>query len=286
MHTVGNILFLFKEKEAGRVMIQNYRKQVKEKRPLIHCITNPISITQCANAILAVGARPIMAEHPEEVAEITETADALLLNLGNITDVRMESMKIAMREAIAHEIPVVLDVVGVACSKLRRKYIHELIEIGIPKIVKGNYSEIFALEREEYRSSGVDTDRELSLEEVANSAVKLSKTYKNVILASGKTDILTDGKEIVYMKNGSNQLASVTGTGCMLGALCACYLSVRSDIYAAASACSMLGISGELAETEKGPGSFLYNLMDQLYLISEMEIKDRIQMEVQHVERT
>ena len=286
MHTVCNILCLFEEKEAGRVMIQNYRKQVKEKRPLIHCITNPISITQCANAILAVGARPIMAEHPEEVAEITETADALLLNLGNITDVRMESMKIAMREAIAHEIPVVLDVVGVACSKLRRKYIHELIEIGIPKIVKGNYSEIFALEREEYRSSGVDADRELSLEEVANSAVKLSKTYKNVILASGKTDILTDGKEIIYMKNGSNQLASVTGTGCMLGALCACYLSVRSDIYAAASACSMLGISGELAETEKGPGSFLYNLMDQLYLISEMEIKDRIQMEVQHVERT
>ena len=286
MHTVGNILFLLEEKEMGRVMIQNYRKQVKEKRPLIHCITNPISITQCANAILAVGARPIMAEHPEEVAEITETADALLLNLGNITDVRMESMKIAMREAIAHEIPVVLDVVGVACSKLRRKYIHELIEIGIPKIVKGNYSEIFALERQEYRSSGVDADRELSLEEVANSAVKLSKTYKNVILASGKTDILTDGKEIIYMKNGSNQLASVTGTGCMLGALCACYLSVRPDIYAAASACFMLGISGELAETEKGPGSFLHNLMDQLYLISEMEIKDRIQMEVQHVERT
>ena len=103
MHTVGNILFLFEEKEVGRVMIQNYRKQVKGKRPLIHCITNPISITQCANAILAVGARPIMAEHPEEVAEITETADALLLNLGNITDVRMESMKIAMREAIAHD---------------------------------------------------------------------------------------------------------------------------------------------------------------------------------------
>ena len=118
---------------------------VREKHPLIHCITNPISINQCANAILAIGARPIMAEHPSEVREITETSDALMLNLGNITDARMVSMKNALLAAKEKGIPAILDAVGIACSKLRRNYISELLEIGIPTVIKGNYSEIYAL---------------------------------------------------------------------------------------------------------------------------------------------
>ena len=102
---------------------------VREKQPLIHCITNPISINQCANAILAIGARPIMAEHPLEVQEITETAAALMLNLGNITDARMLSMKTSHLAAKGKNIPVILDAVGIACSRLRRDYIAELLEI-------------------------------------------------------------------------------------------------------------------------------------------------------------
>ena len=90
------------------------RKCVYENRPLIHCITNPISIHQCANSVLAVGARPIMAEHPEEVRDITHTANALMLNLGNITDVRMQSMLLSARTAKEKGIPAVLDAVGVA----------------------------------------------------------------------------------------------------------------------------------------------------------------------------
>ena len=106
---------------------------VREKRPLIHCITNPISINQCANAILAAGARPIMAEHPAEVKEITETADALMLNLGSITDARMQSMEISLRAATEKGIPVVLDVVGTACSTLRREFAARLLLIcGLP----------------------------------------------------------------------------------------------------------------------------------------------------------
>ena len=89
--------------------LNEIRAAVRDRRPLIHCITNPISINQCANAVLAAGARPIMAEHPAEVKEITESADALVLNLGNITDVRMESMEIALRAAKEKGIPVVLD---------------------------------------------------------------------------------------------------------------------------------------------------------------------------------
>ena len=101
-------------------VIHDIRKTVKQTQPLIHCITNPISINQCANAILAVGGRPIMAEHPMEVAEITRTAKALMLNLGNITDARMESIRISAKTATENGIPILLDAVGVTCSQLRR----------------------------------------------------------------------------------------------------------------------------------------------------------------------
>ena len=124
--------------------LHEIREAVRHKQPLIHCITNPISINQCANGILAIGARPMMAEHPKEVREITETAGALMLNLGNITDARMESMKISMLTAKEKNLPVMLDAVGIACSKLRRDYIAELLEINIPTVIKGNYSEITA----------------------------------------------------------------------------------------------------------------------------------------------
>ena len=94
--------------------------RIRQNQPLIHCITNPISINQCANAILAVGGRPIMAEHPKEVAEITRTAQGLMLNLGNITDVRMEAIRISGETAFREGIPMLLDAVGIACSGLRR----------------------------------------------------------------------------------------------------------------------------------------------------------------------
>ena len=105
-------------------------KESRAKAHLIHCITNPISMNQCANTILALGSKPIMAEHPEEVAEITRTASALLLNLGNISDVRMTSMKISLKEANDKDIPAVLDAVGVSCSALRRRFVSELIKTG------------------------------------------------------------------------------------------------------------------------------------------------------------
>ena len=118
---------------------------LRRRSPLIHAITNPISITQCANAVLALGCRPIMAEHPGEVEEITATASALLLNLGNITDVRMESMARSARTARQNGIPITLDAVGAACSRLRRNYARQLMEASAPAVLKGNYAEIVAL---------------------------------------------------------------------------------------------------------------------------------------------
>ena len=115
--------------------IHDIRKNVWQNEPLIHCITNPISINQCANGILAVGARPMMAEHPGEVTEITRTAQALMLNLGNITDVRMESMQLSATIAREQNIPFLLDAVGIACSNLRREYVHNLLNIAVPTVM-------------------------------------------------------------------------------------------------------------------------------------------------------
>ena len=265
-------------------MIHKIRKSVIELHPLIHCITNPISINQCANAILAVGARPIMAEHPGEVAEITKTAKALMLNLGNITDIRMESITISAITAKSNNIPVIIDVVGIACSELRRNFACELIQKAAPTIIKGNYSEINALHNLAYKSSGVDAEVSLGIDTVSKSAVELAIKNNAIILVSGKTDIVTDGKQIVYIKNGSPQLTTVTGTGCMLGALCACYLSASQDISAVVTACAVLGICGELSETEKGSGSFMMNLMDQISILRDDDIEKHLDLEVQKIE--
>lgn len=265
--------------------INTIRKCVEEQKPLIHCITNPITINQCANAILAVGGRPMMAEHPLEVAEITATAQALVLNLGNITDARMESMMISSVVASGNNIPFVIDLVGIACSELRRKFANELIEENVPTLIKGNYSEINALYNSAYKSSGVDADISLDVNSISDIAVSLACKYNTIIIASGKTDIVTDGKKLVYVKNGTTKLAEVTGTGCMLGVLCGCYLSVCKDINAAVTACAILGICGELSVTDKGSGSFMVNLIDNLSIISDIVIENQLKMEVTEIEK-
>lgn len=264
--------------------INEIRELLKEKNPIIHSITNPISINQCANAIISVGAKPIMAEHPKEVEEITKTAGALLLNLGNITDIRIESMKISSKTAYQNNIPFVLDAVGVACSKLRKDFAFELLKEYSPAMIKGNYSEINALYYLDYTSKGVDTDLSLDTKSIAKISVKLAKKYNTIILASGKIDIITDGKRLVYIKNGTKQLGCVTGTGCMLGALCASYLSVFQGIDAVITGSVVMGIAGEKSKTDKGNGTFMVNLMDNISVISNEDIKNHIDMEEVKIE--
>ena len=256
----------------NRHIIAEIQSDIRQTQPLIHCITNPISINQCANAILAVGGRPMMAEHPEEVAEITRTAHALLLNLGNITDIRMESIQISAEAAVKADVPVILDAVGIACSRLRRSFVHKLLSTLTPTLIKGNYSEIHALYRDNYCASGVDADASLDITVIDHCAVALARERNTMILASGKVDILTDGQRLVHIHNGTPQLAAITGTGCMLGALCAAYLSAGRSLDAVVAACALLGISGERSQTPSGSGTFFVNLMDELSTMTAEDI--------------
>ena len=275
---------------------------MSEYKPLIHCITNPISMMQCANAILGLGARPIMAEHPLEVSEITASADALLLNLGNISDSRMEAMESSFACAVKKNIPVVIDAVGVACSELRRKFIHKLLEKKGEDtflVIKGNYSEIMALYDENYRSEGVDAKAGISTDEILNASRELSDKYSAVILASGRADVVVQGKRTLFVENGCPELSGITGTGCMLGAICATLLAEKRDMETVADACAVLGIAGEMAagipsgnrlknreitvdnagnnigQQMIGAGTFLINLLDSISLMDEETLKDR-----------
>ena len=265
--------------------MKDLRQMIRRKQALIHCITNPISMTQCANAVLAMGARPMMAEHPEEVEEITATAGALLLNLGNISDIRMEAMRRSLKTAKKYQIPVVLDAVGVACSALRRTFAMELLAEKAVTIVKGNYSEITALCDSAYYSSGVDADKALCIDRTAERALALSEKYHAVILASGEKDLVADRKQLYIVNCGTPQLANITGTGCMLGAVCAACLASEDASEAAVDACMVMGICGELSETEQGSGSFLKNLLDQLSTWSEETILSRAKVEVRTIEK-
>ncbi|MBR5520960.1 MAG: hydroxyethylthiazole kinase [Oscillospiraceae bacterium] len=265
-------------------LINNIRKKTVYKNPLIHCITNPISINQCANGVLAVGARPMMAEHPQEVEEITQVSDALVLNIGNITDARLQSIKLSAQTAQKNNIPFIIDAVGISGSQLRRNFTNDFIRLFKPTAIKGNYSEIYALYDEEYISAGVDADEALKVENVSRTAIKLARKFNTMVLASGKTDIVTDGKTVIHINNGVAQLAKVTGTGCLLGVMCGCYLSVDKTVSALVTACAVLGICGQLSETEKGNGTFLINLMDNLSVVTDFQIEELLKIEVKNYE--
>ena len=207
---------------------------IQQEAPLIHCITNPISINDCANILLAIGARPIMAEHPDEVAEITAIAKGLALNLGNITDARMASMKISAGAAKDKGIPFVLDLVGLSCSRLRQKYAKELLQIAVPDIIKGNISELRTL-------LGLPTTPGMGVEagqkemvtkenalEYARIFQKQAREYHTLLLATGPIDLVVSYEEAYTIANGSNALASITGTGCMNNVLAgACLAGVH-----------------------------------------------------------
>lgn len=260
-------------------------KRVRQRKPLIHCITNPISIHDCANVILAAGGRPIMAEHPKEVCQITKSAQALVLNLGNITDVRMESMNLSLYAAGRNGIPAVLDLVGIACSDLRFFYTQKLMQQGKPAILKGNMSEMLKMAGLPSHSIGVDAGEEDLFSEENRSRIlpefqKLSEETGAVLVVSGERDLIVGEGQIYFAANGAEMMSCITGTGCMLGALCGVYLSEGEPLTAALTAVSMMGVAGEMAAGEaRGPGDFQSLFLNALYGMNENELQRRLQIE-------
>ncbi|MCD8123256.1 MAG: hydroxyethylthiazole kinase [Clostridiales bacterium] len=258
------------------------RTALTERSRLIHCITNPISINDCANLILAMGAQPMMAEHPAETERITGMADALALNLGNITDVRMESMRISAACAHARGIPSVLDCVGIGASRLRLNYAGSLIRDFGPSVIKGNLSEWKVLCGLEERTRGVDlteADRLTRVTDCLDEFARFAREHRVVALVSGAEDLVTDGTRAVLVANGHPMMSRITGTGCMLGAMTATWLAVAAPFAAAVQACVTFGLAGEIAAgRSRGPGSFRTELLDALYNLTDEALRQNAQI--------
>ena len=239
---------------------------------LIHCITNPISMNDCANAVLALGAKPIMAQHPDEVSQITKTAKALALNLGNFDDIRSKAMKISINTANENHIPVILDLVGVGCSDLRLSYAKEIMNTDHIDVIKGNLSEIRAIAGKPAHALGIDVG-ESDMECAKDSAIWIKEFAKQTgccILCSGAIDIISDGIHTFKVENGCEMMTLCTGTGCMLNVITATFLSCMEPIKACILACSYFGIAAQKCfENAKVPGSFHYQLFDWLYALSK-----------------
>lgn len=261
---------------------------IQEKRPLVHCITNIVTVNDCANILLAAGASPTMAHHPLEAAEVTEGCSSLVCNLGATES--FEAMVAAGKRAFELNHPVVVDPVGAAGSSFRRKLCFELLHQITPSCIRGNLSEIKALATDSSTASGVDAAKEDmrcggSLEETAELVRRFAEERRTIIAASGETDLVSDGKNVYAVHNGSSMMAKITGSGCMESVLLGAFLSVENTLESAAASCGVMGICGELArhrtrEVRGGTGTYRIQLVDAVSLLRKAQVK-----ELQRVEK-
>ena len=265
-------------------------RAVREKSPLIQCITNFVTVNDCANILLAAGASPTMAQDVREVEEAVAGANGLVCNLGAIDLVG--SMILAGKKANELGIPVVLDPVAAGGTELRRELSAKLMEEVRFAAIRGNASEIRALAGKMSRGSGVDvsaldtiTPENLSLSVELISA--LAQKTGAVIAVSGVMDVVSDGRKTVLLHNGCATMARITGSGCMLttliGGFCAAVPEYPFEAVCAAMAA--MGICGEMAEEKRlqnktGNATFRTDLIDAVFNLTEKELKERLRYEV------
>ncbi len=238
--------------------------RVRQARPLIQIMTNAVTMGDVAHATLAIGARPVMAQAPEEVAEIVASASALVLNLGTPSHERIEAMVVAGRAANAGNIPVIFDPLGAGASVFRVESISHMLSAVHPSVIRGNAGEVAALAGIAGQVSGVDS-KETQYDRAA-VARSVAQSQHAVVVISGAVDYISDGSRVLTVENGTPELQRVSGAGDMLDVLIGAALAVESDpLVAAASGSAWMGIAAELAAVGvKGIGSFRVALFDAL----------------------
>ena len=241
---------------------------IREKNPLIHNITNYVTVNDCANAILAIGASPIMADDNAEVEEIVSISSTLVINLGTLNQRTIASMIMAGKKANELNIPVVLDPVGAGASKLRSQTTQQILSQVDIAVIRGNLSEISFLAGFKASTKGVDTAKADEKNDTVTIAKAVSNRYSCVVGITGKVDVISDGIRVTKIANGHKLLSKVTGTGCMTSALVGSFCGITRDYYTATVAgIAAMGISGEVAFERvgaMGTGSFHINIIDVL----------------------
>ena len=248
--------------------------RVREKKPLIHNITNYVVMNYTANALLAMGASPVMAHAQNEVENMVSFAGALVLNIGTLTDDWITSMIKAGKRASEQKTPIILDPVGSGATPLRTNSAKKIINEANISVIRGNASEILSLRQEDSKTKGVDSIH--SVDEAAETAKILAEELQTTLAITGPVDLITDGKRVIRVSNGHSLMGYVTGTGCTATVVIGAFLAVDEDpLSATATALAFFGLAGEVAgETAKAPGTFMIHLLDALYTITPDQLQE------------
>jgi hydroxyethylthiazole kinase len=246
--------------------VTNNLQKMREKNPLVHCITNYVAMNIAANTLLAAGASPAMIHAPEETADFAKVCSALTVNIGTISPSWLEGMKRAILSANDSNIPWVFDPVAHFATPYRSKAAKELLNLN-PTILRGNASEILGLSGGSSEARGVDATDPVSAAE--NAAKDLAKEYNSVVVITGEVDFVTNGKKNFRVSGGSKLMPSVTAMGCSLTCLMGAFVSVAEPLSAAVSSLVLFAEAGSRADKlANGPGSFASLFQDQLSLIT------------------
>ena len=257
------------------VAVYDLLEKVRLQRPVVHHLTNWVTIYDCAQVVKVLGASPVMAHAPEEVAEMAQIASALVLNIGTLTVEFVEAMKIAARKANEKGIPVILDACGAGATSLRDRKCFELLEAARIGILKGNVSEIARLSGAAVQTRGVDAAETGG--NPVSMAHQLARERQTTVVITGKEDVIADAVKGYLVNNGHSMLTSVVGTGCMAASVIGAFAAVEPELgRAAAAALACYGIAAELAaEQASGPASFKEKLFDCLYGLDRETVERR-----------
>ncbi|KGX87215.1 hydroxyethylthiazole kinase [Pontibacillus litoralis] len=251
---------------------------LRKKNPLIHNLTNEVVTNFTANGLYALGASPVMSKAPEEAAEMASIADGVLINIGTLTANEVKAMKAAGKKANELNIPVVLDPVGVAATPYRKQVCMELLKDIHFTAIRGNAGEIATLIDQPWEARGVDSSDDGDVVALAQTATKQLNT---LILLTGKMDVIAYKEETIVCHNGSPMLATITGSGCLLGSVLTAFLTLEGEVVdKATAAITTYTIASEQAvDKAEGPGSFHVYFLDALAAVDEQQIHQHARVE-------
>ncbi len=255
--------------------------KVKIKKPLVHCISNYVTVNDVANIIMASGASPAMCEHPREAGDFACMAQAVYFNLGTLSDEQEVAMRETLKTVTGKGIPVIIDPVACGVIPRRKEILARLFQLGPITAIKGNTAEIKSLAGIASHARGVDSLD--SGEGIEKACRIIARREKTLVAASGKIDLVTDGDRMAYIKNGTSMFANITGAGCMLGGvIAACEGTVPGEPWLASiTALCAFSIAGEKAAQLSGnnPGTFHSLLFDKLFNLRAEDIRKEARVE-------
>ncbi|NNU74569.1 hydroxyethylthiazole kinase [Clostridium estertheticum] len=261
-------------------------EDLREETPLVHQITNYVTVNDCANITLAIGGSPVMADDINEVLEMVSLSSSLVINIGTLNSRSVESMIKAGKRANELKIPVILDPVGAGATSYRTEVCKRIIREVKLAVIRGNLSEIKTIYGIDTRTRGVDASEsfDVSSDEFTKTkemARKFAIKFGTVVAITGEVDIITDGKILYTTSNGHEMMSRVTGTGCMCTAVIGCYLGAgENNLIATLAGVVSMGIAGETAYERldkkiEGSGTFRVKMIDAMYNLCETEINKR-----------